>query len=190
MKSRGVLPVVIDGAEKFNVSDVDVFSVELEGAIPLDEGTSLSGDVLKLKFATQDIVKNLGNVANRETRTLTLTGYLADGTPFEASDSVMMLCGGSKGPSKAPGAQGVFCKITPNPFNPTTQITYTLSTHGHIRMAIYDVAGRRVVTLVNETQLAGEHVVEWNASGRTSGMYFCRLETLSGIETRKLILLK
>jgi hypothetical protein len=90
----------------------------------------------------------------------------------------------------------------PNPFNPSTLIPYVVGgeaeagTSPHVTLRIYDVAGRLVATLVDETQTPGRHEAEWNGGGAAgatapSGIYFYRL-TIGGREafTRKMLLLK
>jgi hypothetical protein len=65
----------------------------------------------------------------------------------------------------------------PNPFNPSTVISYTLETQGiaSVQLKVYDVLGREIKTLVNENQTAGKHEIQFNASDIASGMYFYRL---------------
>jgi hypothetical protein len=85
----------------------------------------------------------------------------------------------------------------PNPFNPTTKITYTLSSHEgngvrpeHVVLKVYDLLGRLVATLVNETQAPGSHEVTWDAAHIGSGVYFYKLEIDDLSATRKLLLLR
>jgi hypothetical protein len=78
----------------------------------------------------------------------------------------------------------------PNPFNPSTIIRYKIPVSSHVQLAILDAAGRVVNVLVNDTQMAGIHQVEWNAARYPSGVYFCRLETGHRSETLKLLLIK
>lgn len=78
----------------------------------------------------------------------------------------------------------------PNPFNPSTIINYQLPINNFVRLAVYDIAGREVAVLVNEVKNAGSYMVEFNASGLTSGVYFYRLETSEYSEVRKMILMK
>jgi hypothetical protein len=78
----------------------------------------------------------------------------------------------------------------PNPFNPVTTLAYTLPRSAHVRLAVYDVTGRLVVTLAQGVQSAGEHVVEWDATGLASGVYYYRLETGDVTHVRRAILLK
>lgn len=79
----------------------------------------------------------------------------------------------------------------PNPFNPTTAISYQLSALSQVDLSIYNLLGQKVTTLVSEKQAAGRHTVEWNAAGYVSGIYFYKL-TVDGrsIATRKMILVK
>jgi DNA-binding beta-propeller fold protein YncE len=83
----------------------------------------------------------------------------------------------------------------PNPFNPTTVIQFTLPADGHVSLVIYDVAGRRVRTLVNEKRRADHYEVKWDgkdANGRTvaSGVYFYRIQAGKHRATRKMVMLK
>ncbi len=78
----------------------------------------------------------------------------------------------------------------PNPFNPSTTIEYKLDTAGDIRVVIYNVVGEEVATLVNEYKVAGQHLVSFDASKLSSGMYLYRLETGTSMLTKKMLLLK
>jgi hypothetical protein len=78
----------------------------------------------------------------------------------------------------------------PNPFNPSTQIVFSLKRSDHIRLDVYDVAGHCLTTLVEGRYSSGEHVVIWDAGSQPSGVYFYRLTTNSGVLTRKMLLIK
>jgi hypothetical protein len=78
----------------------------------------------------------------------------------------------------------------PNPFNPSTVISYTLPEEGHARLVIYDAVGRSVATLVDDVQTAGEHQVTFNAVGLSSGVYFYRLEAGTNMRMNKMLLAK
>jgi len=78
----------------------------------------------------------------------------------------------------------------PNPFNPTTTLRYRLSSTGHVFLRVYDTFGREVETLVNGEQSAGEHRVEFDASGLASGVYFARIQEGVRSRTIKLVLTK
>ena len=78
----------------------------------------------------------------------------------------------------------------PNPFNPSTQIVFSLKRSDHIRLDVYDVAGHRLTTLAEDRYSSGEHVVIWDAGSQPSGVYFYRLTTNFGVLTRKMLLIK
>ncbi|RKX26502.1 MAG: hypothetical protein DRP45_03385 [Candidatus Zixiibacteriota bacterium] len=83
----------------------------------------------------------------------------------------------------------------PNPFNPETEISFSLPVSGHARLDVYNIAGRKVATLVDEQLEAGHHSVTWdgrNHSGLavSSGIYLYRLQAGEFGETRKMMLLK
>ena len=78
----------------------------------------------------------------------------------------------------------------PNPFNPTTQINYSLQKPEMVTLRIFDVLGREVMILVNQNQTAGIHSVSCNASSLASGMYFYKLEAGSFQSIKKMMLLK
>lgn len=77
----------------------------------------------------------------------------------------------------------------PNPFNPTTTIRYQLAAAGHVDLAVFDLLGRRVATLVNERQQAGGRSVSFEAPLLSSGCYFYRLKTETGslIKTMQIV---
>jgi Secretion system C-terminal sorting domain len=78
----------------------------------------------------------------------------------------------------------------PNPFNPTTVISYQLPATGHATLKIFDVLGKEVVTLVDQEKPAGVYRETWDASRLASGVYFCRLTSGNFTQTRKLLLIK
>jgi len=81
-------------------------------------------------------------------------------------------------------------KNYPNPFNPETNISYTLKTSGNVKITVYDRLGREVTVLVDAVQNEGEHTVTFNASNLPSGVYFYRVKTSDKIEVRKMVLAK
>jgi hypothetical protein len=83
----------------------------------------------------------------------------------------------------------------PNPFNPTTTISYQLKEPGKVVLNIYNVRGQLVKKLVNDEHVSGKHSVIWNGKDEngkpvSSGIYLYQLQSESFSETRKMILLK
>jgi N-acetylneuraminic acid mutarotase len=77
-----------------------------------------------------------------------------------------------------------------NPFNPSTKISWQLLVGSQATLKVYDVLGKEVATLVNEYRQGGKYETEFNAEALPSGVYFCRLQAGSFVQTRKMILLK
>lgn len=78
----------------------------------------------------------------------------------------------------------------PNPFNPTTRIHYSLPQNTYITLRIYNLRGQIVATLVDADQPAGNHVIHFDGSDLSTGVYFCRMTTKIFTKTVKLMLLK
>jgi len=78
----------------------------------------------------------------------------------------------------------------PNPFNPTTSISYTLPASHHVVLKVYDARGREAALLVDKTQAAGRHTVTFNAVNLPSGVYTARIQAGTFTETKKLTLMK
>ena len=83
----------------------------------------------------------------------------------------------------------------PNPFNPRTTIRFLLSASDHVRLSIYDTAGRRLRTLLEGDASVGATSVEWDGTDDlghavASGVYLYRLETSAESQTRKLTLIR
>ncbi|MBA4252330.1 MAG: hypothetical protein C0442_11495, partial [Chlorobiaceae bacterium] len=78
----------------------------------------------------------------------------------------------------------------PNPFNPSTKISYQLPVTSHVSLIVYDVLGNEVANLINEVKSAGKYEIEFNANKLTSGIYFYKLVADNFIETKKMILMK
>jgi len=210
---RAVLPVAIVGTEELDVADIDPTSLMLEGVpalrwgfedvtTPLHEQAeececnNLGADGfvdLTLKFDRAAIIAALGEVYDRDVIPLTITGELYDGTPIEGTDCVLIL--GDSAPEAAPaGAPNVASAVGlsnyPNPFNPATEIAFTLPTAAEVRLEVYNLMGQKVTTLIDKQMNAGEHTCVWDGSDVASGVYFYRLETPDFVDTRKMVLMK
>ncbi|MBK8983718.1 MAG: T9SS type A sorting domain-containing protein [Ignavibacteria bacterium] len=82
----------------------------------------------------------------------------------------------------------------PNPFNPTTKIDFALPSDGNVRISLYDMTGREVAVMLNESRSAGYYTVNFNASDLSTGSYFYRVTAESGgqsfVLTKKMTLIK
>lgn len=78
----------------------------------------------------------------------------------------------------------------PNPFNPSTEIRFSISQSSAVEISIYDVQGRKLETLLNQTMSSGLHSVSWNASSYPSGIYLYRVSANGEQISRKMTLIK
>lgn len=78
----------------------------------------------------------------------------------------------------------------PNPFNPSTKINFAIPTTGLVTMKIYDVLGKEVASLLNETKVAGNYTVDFDGSKLSSGVYFYRIEANDFVAVKRMMLIK
>jgi len=78
----------------------------------------------------------------------------------------------------------------PNPFNPTTNIEFRIADFGFVTLKIYDMLGRNIATLMNESLPPGVYRRTWDGSGYPSGLYYYRLQTSNFLDTKTMTLLK
>ena len=83
----------------------------------------------------------------------------------------------------------------PNPFNPSTTISFTLPESGHVKLTVYNLAGQKVWTLADEPMVAGNHTVVWDGRDDAgvavaSGVYFTLLTAGGTVVTSKMVLVK
>ncbi len=190
----GKMPVAILGTEGFDVTDIDISTIRLNGVTSLEKGQSFC-DVagpgendgpchcategpdgqtdLLLKFSNQEIAATriiLSIPQPGEVWTLTMTGEFNDGTEFQFSDCVTLV--GEPPRFDKPDrpylltGETRLMSASPNPFNPATTIAFELASPGQISITVYDVSGRMIRNLVNGHLPAGMHEVTWNGRDR------------------------
>jgi hypothetical protein len=98
-------------------------------------------------------------------------------------------------PDAVPEAQhsqnkSVELSISPNPFNATTRIGYSLPQTGNVRLEVYDVTGRLAATLVRGRVDAGEHDARFDGNAMASGIYFVRLQAGTSSQVQKIVLMR
>ncbi len=108
-------------------------------------------------------------------------GYLVSGS-----------CGAAPKIAFAPSVPSGFTleQNFPNPFNPSTEIRYSLMEETELRLSVLDHLGREVRVLAEGTAAAGTHAVTFDAGDFPSGIYFYRLESALGMATKKMMLMK
>ncbi|MEZ4746645.1 MAG: SBBP repeat-containing protein [Calditrichia bacterium] len=83
----------------------------------------------------------------------------------------------------------------PNPFNPVTQIRFSVTSSGPVQLTIFNLSGRKIKSLVNENLQSGSYLRQWDGTNTTgervaSGVYLYRLQSENAVQTRKMMLLK
>lgn len=78
----------------------------------------------------------------------------------------------------------------PNPFNPTTVISYQLPTGSYVTLKVYNLLGSEVATLVNEEKPAGIYQINFNSDGLPSGLYLYKIQSGNYSETKKMLMIK
>ncbi|MCK4537534.1 MAG: T9SS type A sorting domain-containing protein [Candidatus Krumholzibacteria bacterium] len=219
-KRGGVLPVALLGSEDFDVRLVDATSVRLEGVMPVPRKRcsyeDLSQPVIEKTGCEcttegpdgyEDMIFHFGNLEIAEAlagsgipqpgeeAVLTLTGQLTDGTSFMFSDCLRFVGRGPKADHNTDRPvhntdRPVLRAALPNPFNPVTRISFYLPGKQHIQLEIFDVSGRLVKRLADGVYQSGETMIEWKATGISSGIYFYRLKTNDYVETKKIVLMR
>lgn len=216
--NKGNLPVAILGSAGFDVSNIDPSTVMLNGVSPT--GGILISDVsmpytsfqtgcmdcnyggpdmmydLVLHFKSQDVTATLGTVATNDCIPVLIEGYFYDGTPFEGTDILRIINNSS--PKDAPDVASFELQLeqnSPNPVTDGTVFNFTLPDEGYVQLAVYNMLGQRVATIVQGSQSAGSHSVNWNAISDigmrlTPGVYMYRLALGTQTLTRKLIISK
>lgn len=212
--SSALVPVAVLGTEEFDAGSIDPLSITLAGVSPVRHAIEDVGmpvdrsedscacnengpdgyDDLTLKFRRSELIAALSGLPRSPETKISLTGVLFDSTAIEGYDCVKLL-NESRGPlltSDTLGSPEQF-KVYgayPNPFNPSTTISYDLPERGHVRIEVFNMLGQRVTMLADEIRPAGRHSVLWNAEGLASGIYLYRIQTMRESITEKMILLK
>jgi hypothetical protein len=166
-------------------------------------GTLGIGTSTGIKILSSEVVQS-AKFTGATTKTFTLTAPSTPGT-------ITLYCTGAAGtnpPTWNNGANFTVNVLTginqieetavsyslaqnfPNPFNPTTNISFSIPKEGLVKISIYDITGRVVTELVNENLAAGKYNTTWDASKYSSGVYFYKIQAGEFTEMKKMTLIK
>ena len=121
----------------------------------------------------------------------TLDGELAPGRWFVGMDSFKgTIASGGVGVEDSSPTAFTVAQNSPNPFNPTTTISYSLADAGNVTIDVFNVAGQKVDTIVDGFTDAGSHSVVWDGSELSAGVYFYTVKSGEFTKTVKMTLLK
>ncbi len=96
----------------------------------------------------------------------------------------------SETPTEAPFEHFALQQNYPNPFNPSTTLSFQLPAATHVAVTVHNITGRKVAELLNAFKPAGEHTLQFNATGLASGTYLYRVQAGKSVLQRKMLLLK
>ncbi|HYJ33164.1 MAG TPA: putative Ig domain-containing protein [Candidatus Binatia bacterium] len=160
-------------------SDTTGCTVSLRACFAMSDLRGLFGD--------QSIPDNLASA--------TITGSLSTGGTFTATLGAPKVAGNGGDNGKGHEKHALHAKATPNPLNPQTKLTFTLSQAGRVRVLVYDARGRYVKTLLDENRYAGAQTLTWDGSDAhsrkvSSGMYLFRIVAPEGQDIQRVTVLK
>lgn len=92
--------------------------------------------------------------------------------------------------AQSPGQTYALEQNFPNPFNPTTMISYQVGSRSHVKLQVFDLLGREIRTLVSEDQSPGRYTVAFDAAGLSSGVYFYRLSAGAFVQAKAMLMLR
>lgn len=194
---RGVIPVAVLTDGEFDALSIDHETVRFgpeeavethanhHGMIRHEEDVDVDGDLdLVFHFRLNETGLQCGDTE------ATLTGETFDGQPIIGTDAIKTICDKDNKPSASSGS-----RISPNPFNPRTTVSFRTDREQQVRIAVYDIQGGLVRELTNRSYPSGDHSVDWDGHNSVgisvpSGAYFFLLDIEGQIETLKAILLK
>jgi hypothetical protein len=205
MESDGILRVAILGTADFDVMEIDPATLSMAGVAPfgwayndiaapyldkqdvcdcVEVPNDLYMDMI-LRFRIPDLVAVIGAVSHKEMVPMTVTGKLMDGLDFAGADCAMALVGR---PDLVLAELGL--GVTGGSSGKSPSIQLRLPAAGPVELAVYDVAGRLVERLDQTFLSAGTHVIEWDSSEHSAGVYFLRAKAGTETVTHKMVVLR
>lgn len=186
-----------NGASQAFIDDAGTGNTIINEPIQFTKGPSVPTDVVTTFYADPNTTVPFDTASGLDfSYPTTATSYTAgsDGKPLGAVNWFGMVLGVKKDKAPVPGGYELFANY-PNPFNPSTNIKYSIPKETRVVLTIYNIVGQKIATLVNEVQEGGTYTSVWNGKSDngikvSSGFYLYRLETDNFTATKKMVLLK
>ena len=195
----GFGPIIGNGDDPYELRGDDNEVIDVYGQIGTD-GTGTAWEYLdSYAYRNADVITGtasfnpaewtIGAVDILDNQQGNLDAYLTPGTHEWENDPVSLV------DITLNPAQFILNPNYPNPFNPSTTISYSLPEHSVVKLSVYDVRGNEVAMLHNAVKSAGNYSVQWNGMNQlgyqtSAGVYFARLEAGSSSKTIKMLYLK
>lgn len=177
--------------DAFDAPDALIYTFEVSNSATFDvklDSVSFTGDTTFASNQVSAIGDYYWRVSVTNSFDLTTWASDSDNTPFHFSivESVSNEDENADHPKVFELKQNF-----PNPFNPTTNIEFSIPQVSNVSITVFDILGRKVATILDNKRLnAGSNTVSFDASGLASGMYLYRLEAGAFVQTRKMTLIK
>jgi hypothetical protein len=157
-------------------------------------------NAISFDLSYMDIIEDMSD-NNVTAATLEWTVYVTDGQDTVEADNAPYTMGIDGANALSAYLEGLLPdefalrQNYPNPFNPVTTLLYDLPENGHVNITIYDMLGRNIKTLINQTQDAGYKSVIWDATNDygkpvSAGVYLYQIQAGEFVQTKKMVLLK
>jgi PKD repeat protein len=186
-----------------------VYGITTSGTVKPDSALSISPksftlglkDSVGVTFTIHPRRVNRTNLTITYTPKIVITSRFNSGAKVFEKNMFFKLSGSLLEAPGVPAIPNVYAleQNFPNPFNPETNIRFSIPTgvassgndgNSRVVLEVFSVLGERVAVLVDEEKAPGSHSVQWNATGFASGLYYYRLKTNEFTETKKLLLVK
>ena len=167
----GDIPIGVDGVRHQNLAWITIFYPNEDVAKSLSNNTFVE----KLAFSNSIAMENDIKIVSLDVESgdvLTMGTSTSNELDAEIPKSIVLE------------------QNFPNPFNPTTQIEFSLPQAMHVKLNVYDVLGRNVASLTNGLVAAGKHTMSFDARALSSGLYIYQLEAGNTVITKKMMLMK
>jgi hypothetical protein len=175
-------------------AQVDTFAARIDGLRVETSGLTISWQNTLSRFGTSwTLYSRAGATLTQVADMLTTTSYTFPATGSNIQFVVIKVSAFTADvkliDNRIPSSYALEQNF-PNPFNPSTEIRFSLPSANDVSLKVYNMIGQEVATLVNEFKPAGNYSVTLSAANLASGMYLYRLQTKGFSEVKKLILMK
>ena len=187
--------VTTDGGDTWNYTNLGIFGFPIDiGFRKATEGWAPMG-VQKKFLYTSDYGENWSEVSTPDSTDILRICFPDSSHGFGIGENGAIIKYVLQGPSGVKQEEGSIISFYlqqnyPNPFNPSTTIKYSIPEDGFVKLAVYNMLGEEVATIVSNVQKAGRYEVNFNASGLSSGVYVYRIEAANYTASKKLMLMK
>lgn len=191
----GTILVTSDAGATWNIRNVGFYTITSVAAVHADTVFAVSEDGPGGTIYRSVDHGTTWSAQWRNTQAFQSISFINSSTGFTAGDSGQIFRSSVSGTTDVRRSSDRSPKYHleqnfPNPFNPSTTVSFQLQKDGRVTVKIYDLMGKHISTLVDQHSSAGSYSVQWNANGLSSGTYLMRMEAGEFSETKSVVLMK